>query len=92
LLGEPATARRLGVEFFESIVAVVVTPGGAVGWIAQGGSVIHAGHGVVEVSKADARGRALLDSGAGIDGRSLRLLGSTVSWRHGGRVETARLY
>jgi hypothetical protein len=92
LRSEPATAGRLGVEFFESIAAVVVKPGGAVAWIAQGGSVIPAGHGVIQVSKADARGRALLDSGSGIDVRSLRLLGSTLSWRHDGRVETARLY
>jgi hypothetical protein len=92
LRSEPATTGRLGVEFFQSVAAVVVKPGGAVAWIGLGGSVIHAGHEVVEVSKADARGRALLDASTGIDVRSLRLLGSTVSWRHGGRTETARLY
>jgi hypothetical protein len=53
--------------------------------------VIRPGSGEIEVDRADARGRALLDSGGGIDVRSLRLHGSTTSWRHDGRIRSARL-
>jgi hypothetical protein len=88
---EPATTRALGVEFFQSVAAVVVKPDGAVAWIGQGGSVTHAGSGEIEVNRADAHGRALLDSGNGIDTRSLRLHGSTASWRHGGVTRSATL-
>lgn len=91
LRSEPATTRALGVEFFQSVAAVVVKPDGAVAWVGQGGSVIHPGGGEIEVDRSDARGRALLDSGAGIDVRSLRLRGSTTSWRHHGRIRSARL-
>jgi len=88
---EPATTHALGVEFFQSVAGVVVKPDGAVAWIGHGGSVIHAGSGETEVNRADARGRALLDSGNGIDAGSLRLHGSTVSWRHGAMTRSATL-
>jgi hypothetical protein len=53
--------------------------------------VTRAGSGEIEVNRADAHGRALLDSGARIDVRSLRLRGSTVSWRHGAVTRSATL-
>lgn len=91
LRSESATTHALGVEFFQSVAAVVVKPDGAVAWIGQGGSIIHPGRREIEVNRADSRGQALLDSGTGIDVRSLRLRGSTVSWRHAGRVRSASL-
>ena len=88
---EPATTKRLGAEFFQSVAAVVVNPDGAVAWIGDGGSVISGSRSDVEVDKADAHGLALLDTGAGIDSRSLRLRGSTLEWRHNGRPRSAAL-
>jgi hypothetical protein len=40
---------------------------------------------------ASAKAEKLLDSGAGIQTRSLRLRGSTLSWRNGSSRRTARL-
>lgn len=91
LHSEPATIRPPGPEHFQSVAAVVVRADGAVAWIGQGGSLVRRG-GDVEVGKADAHGRALLDSGSGIDQRSLGLRGSSVTWRHGGATRSARLY
>jgi hypothetical protein len=62
-----------------------------VAWIGEGGSVIRRGTSDIEVHKADARGSALIDSGQGIDVRSLRLHGSTLTWRGGGRTRSASL-
>jgi hypothetical protein len=62
-----------------------------VAWIAQGGSVVSGRRTEVEVNRADARGGALLDSGSGIDDRSLRLNGSTITWRDRGRTRSGSL-
>jgi hypothetical protein len=87
----PATTRPLGPEFFQVITSIVVKPDGAVAWIAQGGSVVSGRRTEVEVNRADARGGALLDSGSGIDDRSLRLNGSTITWRDRGRTRSGSL-
>jgi hypothetical protein len=74
------------VESYTSINGLVVTPKGAVAWIATDTSIV--AHGTrIEVH---GNGR-LLDSGSGIDTRSLRLHGSTLSWRHGGSTRTATI-
>jgi hypothetical protein len=86
-----ATSRPLGPESFESVDSIVVKRTGAVAWIAEGGSVISGHASDVEVDRADERGHSLLDSGAGIDGRSLRLRDSTISWRHAAATRTATL-
>ena len=91
LHSEPATSRPLGPEFFQSVATVVVKPDGAVAWIGDGGSIIAGRTRDIEVDRAEARGFALLESGAGIDARSLRLRGSTLTWRDGARTRSARL-
>lgn len=91
LRSEPATTRPLGAESFQSVASVVAKPDGAVAWIGEGGSVISGASSDVEVDRADAHGLAPLDSGSGIDTRSLRLRGSTVSWRHNARARSAAL-
>ncbi|HUE25796.1 MAG TPA: hypothetical protein VMP89_03410, partial [Solirubrobacteraceae bacterium] len=88
---EPATTRPLGPEFFQSVASIVVRPDGAVAWIGEGGSVISGRTRDVEVDRADAHGLAKLDSGSGIEDRSLRLRGSTLTWRHDGRTRSASL-
>jgi hypothetical protein len=87
----PATTRPVGPEFFQAVAAIVVKPDGAVAWIGEAGSVISGRARQVEVDRADHRGVAMIDSGGGIDNRSLRLRGSTVTWRDHGRTRSARL-
>lgn len=91
LRSEPATSRPLRAEFFQSVDSIVVKPDGSVAWIGEGGSVISGGVTDIELDKADTHGFALLDSGNGIDTRSLRLHGSALTWRHGGRSRSASL-
>jgi hypothetical protein len=85
----PATSRVL-VESFQSIDSIVLKPDGAVAWISQVGSVISHGR-YLEVHRIDSRGQALLDSGAAIVSRSLRLRDSTVTWRDGWGARSASL-
>jgi hypothetical protein len=73
-----------GPEFFQQVGSVVVKADGAVAWIGSESSIISRGHGVIEVRAVDAGGARMLDSGQGIDSTSLRLRGSTLSWRHNG--------
>jgi hypothetical protein len=87
----PATTKPVGPEFFQSVASIVVKADGAVAWIGQSGSIIRHGSSEIEVDKADAHGISLLDSGSGIDPRSLRLHGSAVSWRRSGRSRSASL-
>jgi hypothetical protein len=77
----PATTRPLGPESYQSVASLVLKSDGAVAWIGAASSIIRRGS-YAEVHRADRRGQALLDSGAAIDPRSLRLHGSTFSWRH----------
>jgi hypothetical protein len=74
------------VESYQSINALIVKPNGAVAWIATDSSIIGRGK-RIEVH-ANSR---LLDSGAAIVPTSLRLHGSTLSWRDGASTRTARL-
>ena len=76
----------IGPESYQSVNSLVVKSGGAVAWIATARSIV--GHGTrIEVH---ANGH-LLDSGAGIVGSSLRLRGSTLTWRHGTATRSATL-
>lgn len=86
-----ATTKPLGPEFFQSIESIVVRSDGAVAWVANAGSIISGRPAEVEVTRADSRGQLLLDTGAGIDPRSLRLHNSTVIWRHGSATRSATL-
>jgi hypothetical protein len=76
-----------GPESFQSIGSVVVKRNGAVAWIATLHSIIPSGGGRTEVH---ANGK-LLEAGRGIKPRSLRLHGSTLTWRDGSKTRTATL-
>jgi hypothetical protein len=90
ILHDAAATSRILVESFQSIDSIVVKPGGAVAWISEVGSVISHNR-YLEVHRLDSRGPALLDSGTGIVSRSLRLHGSTVTWRDGSVTRSATL-
>jgi hypothetical protein len=85
-----ATTRHL-VESVQSVDAIVVKPDGAVAWISGVQSVFSRASRVLEVHRVDTRGQAMLDSGRGIYGRSLRLRGSTLTWRDGSVMRTSTL-
>jgi hypothetical protein len=74
------------VESYQSVGSLIVTPKGAVAWIATDSSIVAHGR-RIEVHA----NRKLLDSGTGIAPTSLRLHGSTLSWRDGASTRTATL-
>jgi hypothetical protein len=80
----------VGAESFETVESLALEPSGSDAWITVTNSV--ASHGSsVEVHAHDSGGAVLLDSGAGIDPRSLRLAGSKLTWRHDGKLRSAQL-
>ncbi len=89
LAQRPATT-RVGVEAFQSIDSLVLKRDGAVAWIATARSIGKPTF-IRQLQRSDARGVRVLDSGAKLAARSLALHGSTLSWRHGTAVRTARL-
>jgi hypothetical protein len=84
-----AVSRNTGAESFQSVTALVVKSDGAVAWI--GGSRSIGGRQALEVHRIDSRGQAVLDRGAGIAPRSLRLRSSRLSWLDSGRQRSAAL-
>jgi hypothetical protein len=89
LVQRPATT-RIGVEGFASVGSLVVRRSGAVAWIGVADS-IGPPRRVRQVERVDRRGFAVLESSLGIASGSLRLRGSVLSWRSGGRVRRAGL-
>jgi hypothetical protein len=77
-----------GFVLAEGISRFVMTPTGAVAWVAtrsKAGQLT----GVTVSAAARAGAPAVLDEGLGIDPSSLRLAGGTVSWSDGGVLRTA---
>jgi len=81
-----AVTGSVGPESFESVDSIVVKRDGAVAWIATLSSII--GHGTRIQVHAN---RKLLDSSVSIKTGSLRLHGSTLSWRDGDLTRSATL-
>jgi hypothetical protein len=54
-------------------------------------SIVGRGFSVLEVQRADASGHAVLDSSRSIRSRSLRLRGSTLTWRDATGIRSATL-
>lgn len=79
-------------ESFQSIGSIVVASDGAVAWIGRQTSIGRSGP-MIQV--LEARGSASagtqLDSGTAIALGSLRLQGSTLTWRHGSATRHATL-
>jgi hypothetical protein len=86
-----AITGRLGVESYSAVDSLVLKPDGAVAWIATGSSIVSHGAPQREVHKVDRAGPSLLDSGSSVRPSSLRLRGSTVTWKHGGAVRSTTL-
>jgi hypothetical protein len=88
------SATDLGfVESFSTVGSIVVKSDGAVAWIGHTSSIVGRGRGT-EVFEAtvSASSPTRLDSGNAIDPASLRLDGSTLTWRHGGAARHATLH
>jgi hypothetical protein len=84
-------AGPLGPESYTAVSRLVLAKSGSVAWIVSTSSLAAHRRGI-EVRRSDARGTALLDSGAAIAIHSLRLTGSTLHWRNGGQLRTASLH
>lgn len=85
-----AMTQPLGPESFQSIDSLVVKADGSVAWIAVAASIVRHSK-QIEVDRADRRGEARLDTGRWVAAASLRLSGSTLSWRNGSATRTATL-
>ena len=90
LATRPAT-NVVGVESFQSVGSIVVKADGTVAWIGSDTSII-AHRARDEVHVVSGGFDSVLDSGAGIDVTSLRLDGSSLSWRDGARMRRATLH
>jgi hypothetical protein len=78
-------------ESVQIVESLVVKSDGAIAWISRTFSIIGRGSTQLEVQRADARGQAVLDSGRSIRSRSLRLRGSTLTWRDAAGTRSASL-
>jgi hypothetical protein len=87
----PAT-RAAVVEGSQSVGSLAARRDGAVAWIGVVRSIV-GGREAIEVHAADGHASAdhVLDSGAQIAPGSLRLRGSTLTWRHGAATRHATL-
>jgi hypothetical protein len=81
-----AITGSVGPESYQSVGSIVVKPDASVAWIATIRSIIHPGARL----EVHANG-ALLDFGSNIKPGSLRLRGSTLTWRHGRALRSATL-
>ena len=92
-LGEFAATGTGVVEGVGSVSSLVLKGDGALAWIGVARSLV--GHGeAIEVHAADTSSSSadrLLDSGAQIAPGSLRLHGSTITWKHGAATRHATL-
>jgi hypothetical protein len=77
-------------ESYVQVASLVVRADGAVAWIGIAHSIVRRTQDI-EVHRADRRGETELDSGPAVVPGSLRLMGSTLTWRHGAATRTANL-
>lgn len=85
-----AIVSTTGAESFQTVGSIVLEPGGPVAWIASSSSIATHRRST-EVVAVTGKHMRVLDSGSGIDIRSLDRAGSTVTWLHGGARRSARL-
>ncbi len=91
LTSAPAFTGPLGAEPFQSVDSLVLKADGAVAWIATGRSLAtHSSH--RQVQSEDKNSQKLLDSSGSIQLGSLRLNGSTLTWKRGGKTRSASLH
>ncbi len=79
-----------GAESYTTVTSLVLKPSGSVAWIATASS-LGTHRSLTQVRRLAAGKDVLLDSGARIDPRSLRLRRSNLTWRDGSSTRSARL-
>lgn len=85
-----ATTSPRAPESYEQVASLVVRADGAVAWIGVAHSIVRHTQDI-EVHRGDRRGSRELDSGPAVIPGSLRLVGTTLTWRHGTATRTASL-
>ena len=86
-----ATSEVPGPESVVSVADIALQGDGDVAWTGAADSIVGHGTPVREVERIDRRGFAVLESGADIALRSLKLTGSRLSWMAGGTRHSDRL-
>lgn len=86
----PATTSGLGAESYVTVSAIVLGASGSYAWITEAASIVSHRR-AIQVHAAGPAGARILDSGAGIRPRSLRLSGTVLRWRNGGQLRSAQL-
>jgi hypothetical protein len=90
LAQRPATTSGLGAESYVTVSAIVLGRSGSYAWITEAASIVSHRR-AVQVQAAGPGGARILDAGAAIRPRSLRLSGTVLRWRYGGQIRSARL-
>jgi len=85
-----ATERSTGAESYQSVGSLALKADGSIAWIGVGQSIIGRGE-TIEVRRVEAGDETLLDFGRAIHPGSLRLHGSTLTWKHGKHTRSAQL-
>jgi hypothetical protein len=85
---QPALSGTAGPESLQSVTSIIVNRSGRAAWIVTSHSIV-AHQQTVEVVEQSGRHTRVLDNGAAIRTDSLRLQGSKLSWKQGGRTKTA---
>lgn len=86
------SAGRVGPDpIYATTFDIVLTAKGSLGWIVSISGGTSGPPAQLEVRKIDRKGSVLLDSGADIGERSLKLTGSRMSWTRAGQTRTAIL-
>jgi hypothetical protein len=89
LASAPATTRERRAESFIEVTALAIDPGGTLAWIGSR-SAVGVRRPTYEVHALSPAGRdSLLASSPRIAPRSLRLRGTTLSWREDGHPRSA---
>lgn len=86
----PATTSALGAEAYVTVSAIVLGRSGSYAWITEAASIVSHRR-AIQVHAAGPGGARILDAGAAIRPRSLRLSGKVLRWRDGAQLRSAML-
>jgi hypothetical protein len=91
LFTHAASSASSGAESYGSVGSIVVTPSAAVAWIAVNRSIVAHREQAQVMARGSSGGVRALQTSPGIVPGSLRLHGSTLTWRVGAATRSASL-
>jgi len=90
LFSHPASSLSIGPEGFQAVGSIVIDRRGELAWIVSQSSLATHRH-QTQVVEAGGSGVHVLETGTSIQGSSLRLHGSKLTWKAGGSERSAKL-